>query len=320
MARKRMIDPTIWEDENFGKLSPRAKVLFIGLFSNADDEGRIRANDSYLRSTVFMYDDIALNEIKKHLQEITNIMKHVHIYTVDNNIYCHLNNWDEFQKQKTDRISPSMLPECPKCNVSINDVLDGVTDSEDVTANLPVRIRITKRDKGCRYCGIEFPNKTAHFVLEHIIPKKLGGETNDDNLVLACQKCNSKKGQRTPEEAGMELLPIPTMETKWKQNGNNLEHEVKLSKVKLSKDKLRESMHTSLKNIKEIDLQEIADKYQVPISFVLSKLDDMKNWMEAKGKTYKNYKAALSNWVKKDALQIKQEHHGKSKVYDATNV
>jgi division protein CdvB (Snf7/Vps24/ESCRT-III family) len=54
-------------------------------------------------------------------------------------------------------------------------------------------------------------------------------------------------------------------------------------------------------------LQEIADKYKVNLAFVKSKLDDMDNWRKAKGKVYKDYKAALSNWVKSDALKVEQQ-------------
>ena len=40
VARKRMIDPSMWINEDFGTLSTLAKLVFIGLFSSADDEGR----------------------------------------------------------------------------------------------------------------------------------------------------------------------------------------------------------------------------------------------------------------------------------------
>lgn len=62
------------------------------------------------------------------------------------------------------------------------------------------------------------------------------------------------------------------------------------------------------------DFQQIADDYHVPLSFVLSKWEDLENWCKAKGKTYKDYKAALRNWVKKDALSIRKEANGKSKI------
>ena len=68
MARKRMIDPNIWQSEDFGKLSLLAKIVFIGLFSNADDEGRGRANPVYLKSTLFPYEESMRSaDIEKNL-------------------------------------------------------------------------------------------------------------------------------------------------------------------------------------------------------------------------------------------------------------
>ena len=72
---------------------------------------------------------------------------------------------------------------------------------------------------------------------------------------------------------------------------------------KLTKETIQKK-GASIKNLKEEDLIDISKKYNVPLAFVMSKLDDMQNWLEAKGKRYKNYKAALSNWVKKDAIAI----------------
>ncbi len=57
----------------------------------------------------------------------------------------------------------------------------------------------------CQYCG-----KTGvELTLDHVIPKSRGGESTWENLVAACKTCNTKKGNRTPEEAGMRLLRKP---------------------------------------------------------------------------------------------------------------
>lgn len=83
----------------------------------------------------------------------------------------------------------------------------------------------------------------------------------------------------------------------------------------ITKDTItKERAYSSIGSLDDICLQEIADKYEVPFAFVKSKLDDMENWLKAKGKRYKDYKSALSNWVKKDALQIRQEQHDRSKI------
>lgn len=67
------------------------------------------------------------------------------------------------------------------------------------------RQNIFKRDNGtCQYCGSK-----DQLTLDHIQPKSRQGRTSWDNLITACQICNAKKGDRTPEEAGMELKRKP---------------------------------------------------------------------------------------------------------------
>lgn len=65
----------------------------------------------------------------------------------------------------------------------------------------------------CSYCGGKFTTKELN--LDHIIPRSRGGKTNWTNIALSCIQCNSRKGCRTPEEAGMELLVKPTC-PRWK--------------------------------------------------------------------------------------------------------
>ena len=43
----------------------------------------------------------------------------------------------------------------------------------------------------CCYCGVS--DKLA---LDHLFPKKLGGKDTGDNLLHACQSCNSSKGKK----------------------------------------------------------------------------------------------------------------------------
>lgn len=60
--------------------------------------------------------------------------------------------------------------------------------------------RLFERDgHTCGYCG-----KPANTV-DHIVPRSRGGLTEWLNTVASCLKCNHKKGNRTPEEAGMKI-------------------------------------------------------------------------------------------------------------------
>ena len=59
----------------------------------------------------------------------------------------------------------------------------------------------------CQYCGQR--QMQQELTLDHVIPRAAGGETSWENVVSACKKCNTKKGDRTPERAGMKLLKRP---------------------------------------------------------------------------------------------------------------
>jgi CRISPR/Cas system Type II protein with McrA/HNH and RuvC-like nuclease domain len=68
------------------------------------------------------------------------------------------------------------------------------------------RSRIYKRDNyECAYCASK---KTL--TIDHIIPRSRGGNNTWNNLITCCHRCNVKKADRTPEEAGMVLNKKPT--------------------------------------------------------------------------------------------------------------
>lgn len=60
----------------------------------------------------------------------------------------------------------------------------------------------------CQYCGQTRP--IGQLSLDHVVPRSLGGKTTWENIVCSCMKCNSRKGGRTPAQAGMVLLNQPT--------------------------------------------------------------------------------------------------------------
>ncbi len=62
-------------------------------------------------------------------------------------------------------------------------------------------------DHRCQYCGQSKP--TNQLSLDHVVPRSLGGKTSWENIVCSCLGCNSRKGGRTPDQAGMKLLKIP---------------------------------------------------------------------------------------------------------------
>jgi len=67
------------------------------------------------------------------------------------------------------------------------------------------RRNIMKRDGNrCQYCGSK-----SNLTIDHVVPRSRGGGETWENLVTACDSCNLKKGNRTPEEAHMPLNRKP---------------------------------------------------------------------------------------------------------------
>ena len=59
----------------------------------------------------------------------------------------------------------------------------------------------------CMYCGAR--HKDGALTRDHVEPISRGGRDRWNNVVTACKSCNTRKGNRTPEEARMTLLAVP---------------------------------------------------------------------------------------------------------------
>lgn len=76
------------------------------------------------------------------------------------------------------------------------------------------RHNIFERDQNtCQYCGRTFDRKDLN--LDHVIPRDRGGPTTWENIVCSCIMCNTRKANRTPQEAGMHLVRKPKR-PKWR--------------------------------------------------------------------------------------------------------
>jgi 5-methylcytosine-specific restriction endonuclease McrA len=74
------------------------------------------------------------------------------------------------------------------------------------------RVNVMARDHFmCQYCSVRPGVKGLTF--DHVKPRSQGGATSWTNIVTACRPCNGKKGNRTPEQAGMQLRKRPEQPT-----------------------------------------------------------------------------------------------------------
>ena len=107
MARIRTIKPEFPHSESMGMVSRDARLLFIMLWTLADDEGRLRGNSRMLASLLFPYDGDAPKLIEGWLAEL-EAQSCVVRYLVEANTYLQICNW--LNHQKIDRPSKSKIP------------------------------------------------------------------------------------------------------------------------------------------------------------------------------------------------------------------
>jgi 5-methylcytosine-specific restriction endonuclease McrA len=81
-----------------------------------------------------------------------------------------------------------------------------------IKRNHPKKVAMTKKnvllrdDHRCQYCGVR---GERFLTVDHVVPRSRGGPSTFENLVCACQPCNTRKKNRTPGEANMKLLRAP---------------------------------------------------------------------------------------------------------------
>ena len=140
MARKRQIDPGIWASSQFMSLGPWERLLFIGLISNADDEGRMVAEPTHLRAKIFPGDDVRPGRVKQWRDKLAAVgliivySADTGVHGADTLVYLALPNWHKYQF--VNKRYPSVIP-APNSTTSVTPVVE-----HDVTSTPPIGIGI----------------------------------------------------------------------------------------------------------------------------------------------------------------------------------
>lgn len=95
MARKRMIDPEYWLDEELATVSPHARLLYIGLWSICDDNYATLPNrPDWIKVQVFPYESVSTPLLLGELSGIGKIL----LFEVDGKEYWYIKNFFKFQR------------------------------------------------------------------------------------------------------------------------------------------------------------------------------------------------------------------------------
>lgn len=109
MPRKRMLNPSIFSDEEFGELPPIHQLIVIGLMTLADDEGRVSMKPGFIKSQVFPYNDqVTTSAITEALGLIRQRLRNLHQYEIAGKQYGVFLKW--FRHQYIQKSRPSTIP------------------------------------------------------------------------------------------------------------------------------------------------------------------------------------------------------------------
>lgn len=181
MARIRTIKPEFWEDEVVGGLGVLARLLFVGSWNLADDEGLLRWTPDYLAASLFMYDGDAL-DVASAMKEVERA-RLVFPYTggKTNQRLAYVVNFR--RHQRINRPSPAKLPPPSLQNYRVREMYadrDGWTCHLCRSAILP------------RGAGVDEHHSEA-LEIDHVIPRSKGGTDYPSNLRSAHAGCNAAR-------------------------------------------------------------------------------------------------------------------------------
>lgn len=158
-----------------------------------------------------------------------------------------------------------------------------------------------------------FTLRADKFVIDKVI--QIAFESNDKNFwsnsVMRRLKLREEKSKKAKKSADIRWGNANAVRTQCDPNA------IKERKGKERKGKERKEIakkKPSIYDLTDIHFEPISEKYQVPISFVRSEYDSMLNWHESTGKKKRDWIATLRNFVKEDAIKLRKEQHGKSKI------
>ena len=105
-----MVHLSVWASGQVAKLSRDARLLYVGLITLGDDDGRLKGAPSLIRSQIFPYDDdVKVSDVTKWIGEI-EAQKLVVRYDVDGEQYMFHPKWEDYQLLREDRRRESNIP------------------------------------------------------------------------------------------------------------------------------------------------------------------------------------------------------------------
>lgn len=170
MSRIRYIKPGFFTDDDLGECQPLARLLFAGLWTIADREGRLEDRPKRIKVEVLPYDDCDVDALLDELQSHGGLIER---YSVQGKRYLAIPGWQSHQKPHS-RELPSHIPtpaehnlgdaqaqprQCPSTAEAMPSPAsrarvmgngERLTENRDLKSNPPTTV-----DVGCEPRGVE---------------------------------------------------------------------------------------------------------------------------------------------------------------------
>jgi hypothetical protein len=138
----------MWQDEDFGTLPIEAQTLFVGLITQADDQGRLEGSATRMRALIWPYrTELDTARVESWLDELHSAGL-IERYEVDDKQYLALPNWHRHQKVQHASQSQLPAPDGPDSRVLMKSHEDSrglapdqgsrIKDQGSIGANAPV--------------------------------------------------------------------------------------------------------------------------------------------------------------------------------------
>lgn len=114
MARSRNIKPGFFTNDELAECSPYARLLFAGLWTIADKEGRLDDRPKKIKALVLPFDTVDCDELLTQLHAKNFITR----YSVEGSDYIQINNWKKHQN--------------PHCKESASDIPEQVMQPTEI--------------------------------------------------------------------------------------------------------------------------------------------------------------------------------------------
>jgi len=210
MARIRSIKPEFWTDEKVVHLPFAARLLFIGMWNFADDEGFLESQPDRLRLQILPNDDVDV-ELYVDLLCAAGLIDRIELS--DDREIISIPNFARHQK----------ISHVTKTRFPVNAGKKRIIPLE-TRRSVAVKYGCKpggEKDVECYFCGAKGsiwwpttrkgrPSSWVAFSgveLDHFIPENTGGTETNENMVLSCRYCNRSRG--SGDAIGFALRKIP---------------------------------------------------------------------------------------------------------------